>query len=73
MAKLEKKWSKSENSFNFDATKIGSKFLTPNIRMTFNHLYLVFTKTPILWHFDLKYHIWIEINILGYAIGGVLN
>ena len=41
--------------------------------MTFNNLRLAFTKTPILQHFDLKSHIWIETDVLGYAIGGILS
>ena len=39
----------------------------------FNRLRLAFTKTPILWHFDPKCHIWIETDALGYAIGSVLS
>ena len=36
--KSGKKLSKSENSPNFNATKTGSKFLTPNAKMAFNRL-----------------------------------
>ena len=48
-------------------------FLTPNAKNTFNHLWLAFIEALILQHFDPKSHIWIEINALGYAIGGVLS
>ena len=72
-AKSGKKLSKSGNSTNFDATKDGPKFLTPDARTTFNCLRLAFTKAPILRHFDPKCHIWIETDASGYAIGGVLS
>ena len=73
LAKSGKKLSKSGNSTNFDATEVGPKFLTPDARTAFNCLWLAFTEAPILWHFDLEYHIWIEIDALRYAIGGVLS
>ena len=72
-AKLEKKLWKSENLPNFDAKKNGPSFLTPKARCVFNCLQLIFTKAPILWHFDLKYYIWIEIDALGYEINRVLS
>ena len=48
-------------------------FLTPGTKNAFNQLKQVFTKAPILQHFDLECHIRIETNALGYAIRGVLN
>ena len=33
----------------------------------------MFLKAPILHHFDPERHIWIETDVSGYAIGGVLN
>ena len=68
-----KKPSKSRNSPNFDTTKAGPSFLTSQARAAFNRLRLAFNKAPILWHFDLEYHIRIEIDVLGYAICGVLS
>ena len=73
LAKLEKKLSKSRNSTNFDVMKAGPNFLTPNARTTFNCLRLVFIEAVILWHFNLIYHILIETDILGYAIGRILS
>ena len=73
MAKLGKKLSKSENSTNFDATEDRLKFLTPDTRTAFNRLWLAFTETPILQYFNLECHIWIEIDVLDYTIGGVLS
>ena len=73
LAKLGKKLSKSWNLTNFDATKDGPKFLTPDTRAAFNRLRLAFTEASILRHFDPKCHIWIEIDALGYAIGGMLS
>ena len=72
-AKSGKDSSKSENSPNFDATEIGPSFVTPKASLAFNRLWLAFTEAPILWHFDPKCHIWIETNISGYVIGGVLS
>ena len=68
-----KKLSKSGNLPNFDITEIGSGFLSPKARTTFNRLRLAFTKAPILRHFDPECHIWIETDASGYAIGGVLS
>ena len=68
-----KKPSKSGNSPNFDAKEVGLSFLTPKARAAFNRLRLAFTKAPILWHFDPEYHIWIETDVLGYAINGMLS
>ena len=48
-------------------------FLTPKAKKTFNYLRLAFIKALILWHFDLESHIWIEFDILGYAINRVLS
>ena len=49
------------------------KFLTSNVREAFNRLRQAFTKAPILRHLDPKCYIWIETDVSGYAIGGVLN
>ena len=68
-----KKPSKSGNSPNFNATEAGPSFLTPKAKIAFNRLRLAFTKALILWHFDPKCHIWIETDVLGYAIGGMLS
>ena len=73
LAKSEKKLSKNGNSTNFDTTKDGPKFLTPNARTAFNHLWLAFTEALILQYFDLKCHIWIEIKALGFFIGTILS
>ena len=51
----------------------GPSFLTPKTRIAFNHLWLAFTKAPILQYFDLKCHIRIETDVSGYAIDGVLS
>ena len=50
-----------------------SIFLTLDAKEAFNQLRQAFTKAPILRHFDLEYHIQIETNVSGYAIGGVLS
>ena len=48
LAKSGKKLSKIENLSNFDDTKAGPNFLNLGTRETFNHLWLAFTKAPIL-------------------------
>ena len=68
-----KKPSKSKNSPNFGTIEAGPNFLTFGARETFNRLWLAFIKAPILQHFGLKCHIWIEIDALSYAISGVLS
>ena len=68
-----KKPSKRGNSLNFDAKDSGSSFLTPKARSAFGCLWLAFTEAPVFWHFDLKFHIWIKTNALGFAIDGVLS
>ena len=71
--KKSKKLSKSGNLPNFDAKNSGPSFLTPKARSTFNCLWLAFTKALILWHFDPKCNIYIQIDALGYTINGVLS
>ena len=56
LTKLRKKLSKSGNLPNFNAKKAGPSFLTSDAREAFNRLWLAFTKAPILWHFNPKYH-----------------
>ena len=72
-AKSGEKSLKSRNSTNFNTIEAGPKFLTPDARIAFNHLWLAFTEAPILRYFDSECHIWIETDELGYAIGRVLN
>ena len=50
-----------------------SSFLTFLVKLVFSQLIQVFTKALILYHINLEYHIHIETNIFGYAIGGILN
>ena len=51
----------------------GSEYLISDTKKAFNHLRHAFTKALILQHFDPEWHIPIESNVLGYAIGGVLS
>ena len=48
LSKSGKNSSKSGNSPNSGATETGPSFLTPEARSAFNHLWLAFTKAPIL-------------------------
>ena len=73
LAKSEKKSLKSEILSNFNGKDNGPSFLTRKPMAAFNRLRLAFTKAPILQHFNQKCHIWIETNILSYAISGMLS
>ena len=48
-------------------------FLTPNAKKIFNYLREIFIKAIILQYFNLKSHIQIKTDVLGYAIGKVLS
>ena len=50
-----------------------TSYLTLNARQAFTQLRQVFTKAPILRHFDPECYIRIETNASNYAIGGVLS
>ena len=76
----ERNLSKSKKLKNIKSeiqTRLGAMeepiFLTPNARKVFNQLRQVFTKAPILQHFDPECHIRIETNVSGYAIGRVFS
>ena len=48
-------------------------YLTPDTKQAFTQLRQVFTKAPILQHFNPEYHIRIETDASGYAISGVVS
>ena len=48
-------------------------FLTTNAKRAFTKLRQAFVEALILNHFDLERHIRIEMDTLGYAIGGIFN
>lgn len=81
-AKKLKKLIKAKNFIKFKFKKImllskvvfkAKFFLILEARLVFIQLKKAFTNTPIFHYFDLKYYIYIEINISGYTIGGVLS
>ena len=53
--------------------KAGTSFFTSKARLAFTQLRQTFIKAPILYYFDSESHIRIEINVSGYAIGGILS
>ena len=65
--------SKSKNSSKSIEMVGSSNFLTLGTKLAFTKLSQALFKTPILYHFDPKHHILIEINVSGYAIGRVLS
>ena len=78
---VRKKFQKTSESKNLTKSKklskpkkaLKSDFFTSRARLAFTKLRQTFFKTPILYHFDLKCHIWIETDVSGYAISGVLS
>ena len=48
-------------------------YLTPNAKQAFTQLSQAFIEAPILRYFDPEYHIRIETDVSGYAIGEVLS
>lgn len=48
-------------------------FLTSRARLTFTKLRQAFIKAQIFYHFNPKYHICIETDLLGYAISKTLS
>ena len=53
--------------------KAGTGFFTLKARLAFTQFRQTFVEAPILYYFDPESHIWIEINISGYAIGSILG
>ena len=75
MAK-SKKWirtKKAEASRVRNLSSQSGAFLTTETRRAFTELRQAFIEALILNHFDSKRHIQIEIDALGYAIGGILS
>ena len=72
---VRKKVQKLSKSKNLSKSKkiVGLDFLTPRAKLTFTKLRQAFVKAPIFHYFDLERRIQIEIEALGYAIGGVLS
>ena len=57
-----------------NSNKLGEpKFLIFGVKEAFNHLRQAFTKAPIFWHFNPKYHIWIKTDVSGYTIRKILS
>ena len=74
MAK-SKKWICTKKSEASRAKNLGQlkTFLTADTRRVFTKLKQAFVESSILNHFDLKRHIKIEIDALGYFIGEILS
>lgn len=75
-AKNIKKLAISKKS-NFIRAKVNevskTDFLTPKTRVAFTQLRKTFTKAPISYYFNLKYHIWIKTNVSSYVISEILS
>ena len=64
-----------KTSINLSKSKktVGSDFLTLVAKLMFTKLRQAFLKAPILHHFNSERYIWIEMDVSGYTIGGVLS
>ena len=73
--KIRKKVQKRFKSKNLSKSKktVRSDFFIPGAKLAFTKLRQIFLKALILYHFDPNRHIWIEIDVSGYAIGRVLS
>lgn len=56
-----------------NSKKSGTRFFTPGARLAFAKLTQAFNIALIFYHFHLIYEIWIETNVSGYVIGGILS
>ena len=72
VGKKVQKLSKSKNLSKFKKM-VGSDFFTLRAKLTFAKLRQAFVKALILHYFDPERHNQIEIDVLDYAIGEVLN
>lgn len=57
----------------YSSMEFGTRFLFARVNLAIAKLWHTFSTTPILHHFDPKYHIWIVINTLCHAIGKILT
>ena len=73
VGKKGRETSKSKNSSKSKKAVGPSDFLTPGAKLAFTKLRQAFFKASILHHFNSERHIRIEMDALGYAIGGVLS
>ena len=78
VGKKVQKPSKSKNLFkcikSFKSKKtLGLSFFTSGASLGFTKLGQAFVKTAILHHFDSEYQISFEMDVSGYAIGGVFS
>lgn len=58
---------------NRGVSESGPRFFIFGTKLTFIKLSQTFCTAPILYHFDLKFHVQIDINALSYAIDRVFN
>ena len=67
------KMSKSKKLSKSKKTVRSFNFLIPRAKLIFTKLRQAFVKALILYYFNLKHHIQIEINVSGYAINRVFS
>ena len=71
--KLDNEVGKKVQNLSKSKKTVGSDFFTPGAKLAFTKLRQTFVKALILYSFDPKCHIRIKMDILGYAISGVLS
>ena len=70
--KKARNFSKFKNLSKSKKT-VRSDFLIPGAKLAFTELRQAFFKAPILHYFNPEYHIRIETDVSGYAIGGIFS
>lgn len=70
-SKIDNKNANQLRNTKIMSSKVG--FFTLKACLNFTQLRKIFTKTPILYYFDLKYYIQIETNTSDYAIKCILS
>ena len=63
----------SSNHVSHTVSNNVSNYLTSDAKRAFDQLYQAFTEAFIFQHFDPEQYIWLETDMSGYAIGGVLS
>lgn len=53
--------------------KFEMEFLIPGARLAFTKLRKAFNTALIMYHYDRKYHIWIQTNLSSYDISGIFS
>lgn len=67
------KSKKPDLAKNLDFDSFKADFVNLGAKKVFTYLKKAFIKTLLLHHLEPKHYIYIETNVLGYAISGILH